>query len=41
MGRYAQEKLLFLMRFLISDVGFLTMSGMQFVTEFLGSDVMI
>ena len=43
MRRHAQkkEKLLFLIRFLMSDVSSLTVSDILFVTKFLGSDVMI
>lgn len=41
MGRYAQKKLWFLIRFLISNVSFLIVSDILFVTKFLGNDVMI
>lgn len=41
MGSYAQNKLLFLIRFLISDVDSPIVNGILFVTKFLGSEVMI
>lgn len=41
MGSYAQNKLLFLIRFLISDVDSPIVNGILFVTKFLGNEVMI